>query len=107
MFEVSVEEVKRLLDADQPIWLLDVREPQELAICALPGAEHIPMLHLFTGTVQTKAQQDDPIIVFCHHGIRSLEAAQYLRINGYGNAFSMSGGVHAWAARVDPSMNRY
>lgn len=107
MFDISVEEVKRLIDAEQPVWLLDVREPQELAICSLEGAEHIPMLQLFTGAVETEAASDDQIIVFCHHGIRSREAVMYLRMNGYPNAFSMAGGVDAWAARIDPTMNTY
>ena len=107
MLEITVEEVKRKLDAGEPLHLLDVREPEELAICALPGVEHIPMMQLFLGVQRTTANQDAEVVIICHHGIRSLEAAQFLRRQGFENAVSMAGGVAAWSQRIDPSFPTY
>ena len=107
MIEITVKEVKAKLDAGEPVHLLDVREHQELEICSLPGAEHIPMMSLFTGIRKTSAAPDDEIVVFCHVGVRSFEAANFLRMQGYNNARSMAGGVEAWAQEIDPSMPRY
>jgi rhodanese-related sulfurtransferase len=107
MLEITVEEVERRLDAGEAIHLLDVREPEEIAICALPDAEHIPMLQLFLGVQRTTAAQDDEVVIVCHHGIRSLEAARFLRRQGFEKAVSMAGGVAAWAQRIDPSFPTY
>jgi len=107
MLEITVKEVKMRLDAGDEVFLLDVRESEELSICCLAGAEHIPMLQLFTGLQKPAAPQGSEIIVFCHHGIRSLEAAQFLRLNGYETARSMAGGIEQWAVAIDPDMTRY
>ena len=107
MLEITVEEVKAKLDAGEPVHLLDVREQQELAICALDGVEHIPMMSLFLGLKKTAADQHAELVVVCHHGIRSLEAAQFLKMQGFENVKSMAGGMEAWAASIDPSMPRY
>lgn len=107
MLEIGVEEVKRKLDAGEPIHLLDVREPEEIALCAFPGAEHIPMMQLFLGIQRTTAEQGAEVVIVCHHGIRSLEAAQFLRRQGFEKALSMAGGVEAWSQRIDPGLPRY
>ena len=107
MLEITPEEVKARLDAGDPLHLIDVREEQELAVCSLEGAEHIPMMSLFLGMKKTAAAQDASIVVVCHHGIRSLEATQFLKMQGFEDVKSMAGGVEAWAQRVDPSMPRY
>jgi rhodanese-related sulfurtransferase len=105
--EITVEEVRAKLDRKEPVHLVDVREPEELAICSLPGAEHIPMMDLFLGVRQPSADRGAEVVVLCHHGIRSYEAAAFLRMQGYANAVSMAGGIDAWAARVDRAMPRY
>ena len=89
------------------VHLLDVREKEELAFCRLAGAQHIPMLQLFTGLQVPRAEPETEVVVFCHHGVRSLEAAKYLRLNGFANARSLAGGLEAWATAVDPSLPRY
>ncbi|MHC4547695.1 MAG: rhodanese-like domain-containing protein [Planctomycetota bacterium] len=104
---ISVGEVKGKLDRGEELHLLDVREADEVATCSLPRAEHIPMLQLFMGLQRPQVGPEAEIIVFCHHGVRSEEAASYLRLQGYENARSMAGGIDAWAAEVDPSMPRY
>jgi len=107
MIEIGIRDVKAKLDAGEPVHLLDVREAAELRICALPGAEHIPMLQLFAGLAEPEAAKDAEIVVFCHTGLRSVEAAQLLQMRGYANARSMAGGIDAWAAAFDPDMTRY
>ena len=107
MLETTVQDVKAKLDAGDALHLIDVREAQEVAICALPGAEHIAMMPLFLGMKKTAAAQDAEIVVFCHHGIRSLEAAKFLQMEGFENVKSMSGGIEEWATAIDPSMPRY
>ena len=107
MSEITVEEVKLKLDAGEVLHLIDVREAHEVAVCALDGAEHIPMMSLFLGLQKTAAAQDASIVVFCHHGIRSLEAMKFLEMQGFENVLSMAGGIEAWAQRVDSSIARY
>jgi rhodanese-related sulfurtransferase len=107
MLEITPEEVKAKLDAGEALHLLDVRERHELEICALEGAEHIPMMSLFLGLKKTVAAQDAEIVVLCHTGIRSLEAAQFLKMQGFENAKSLAGGIDAWAVSIDSSLARY
>jgi len=107
MLEITPEDLKAKLDGGEPVHLLDVREEQELAICALDGAEHIPMMSLFLGLKKTAAPQDAEVVVFCHTGVRSLEAAQFLKLQGFENVKSMAGGIDAWAVSIDRSLSRY
>jgi rhodanese-related sulfurtransferase len=106
MIEIDALEVKAKLDLGEPLHLVDVREAQELAICRIEGAEHIPMMQLFLGKAPSAGPEDE-IVLFCHHGIRSFEAAQHLRGRGFRRARSLAGGIDAWAARVDPRLRRY
>ena len=107
MTEITVREVKAKLDAGEPLHLLDVRERTEVAMCALPGAEQIPMMSLFLGIKKTAAAQGAEIVVYCHHGVRSLEAMKFLKMQGFENVKSMAGGIDEWATAVDPGMTRY
>ena len=90
----------------EPFCLLDVREPWEAELCALPGSRLIPM-----GDVPSRAHQElDPdahIVVYCHHGMRSLSVVLWLREQGFEHAQSLAGGIDAWASDVDPSLTRY
>jgi rhodanese-related sulfurtransferase len=107
MLEIKPVELKAKLDQpDRDVHLVDVRETEELACCRLNGAQHIPMLQLFTGLQSPRADPETEVVVICHHGVRSLEAAKYLRLNGFPNARSLAGGLGAWANDVDPSMPR-
>jgi adenylyltransferase/sulfurtransferase len=104
--ELSVEEAKHLLDTRPAQTLLvDVREPHELAICRLPFAEHIPMRQI-TGQASALAR-DRHILVLCHHGGRSRRVTQFLRQSGLTNVSNVTGGIDAWAERIDPTLARY
>lgn len=105
-YEISPEDVKAKLDAGEAFTLLDVREPRELEIAWIDGAKLIPM-----GDVPSRAHQelgpDDPIVVICHHGVRSMNVTAWLRQQGFEKAQSMRGGIDAWSRRVDPSVPVY
>ena len=90
---------------DQALTLLDVREPWEFDTCHIDNSTLIPM-----GQIANKLDQinqDHPIVVICHHGIRSRNIATYLEQNGFKNIINLSGGVDAWANDVDLNMAKY
>jgi rhodanese-related sulfurtransferase len=87
--------------------LIDCREEDELAICQISGNEWIP-LRLFSGLRDLLQERNERgVVVYCHHGMRSLRAVQYLRAIGVENAFSMSGGIEEWSTLIDPEIPRY
>ena len=86
--------------------LLDVRTDEETAVCALPDAIHIPM-NLIPLRQNELPDDDLPIVVYCHYGIRSLHTAMYLADAGFENLFNLQGGIDAWALLVDGTMARY
>jgi sulfur-carrier protein adenylyltransferase/sulfurtransferase len=102
---VSARELHAMLARGEALTLLDVREPEELAIASLPGATHIPM-----GVVPVRAHELDRarrVVVLCHHGVRSAMAARWLRANGFADVLDVEGGIEAWSRDVDPSVPRY
>ena len=103
--EISALEAANLKKTQAEVVFLDVREDSELAICRIKGALHIPM-----GQIPARIDalpKDKPLIVFCHHGMRSLNVLQYLEGQGFENVTNLSGGIHAWSTTVDPSVARY
>ena len=108
--EQSPESVAAFLRS-QPVpaasLLLDCRTPEEHSICRINDALLIPMQELPERLAEIEAWRDKPIIVHCHHGIRSLRVAHWLREKGFTLAQSMKGGIDAWSTDVDPSVPRY
>jgi rhodanese-related sulfurtransferase len=105
-YEITPEETKAVLDSGGPFTLLDVREPWEVETACITGAKLIPM-----GDIPSRAHQElDPeehIVVYCHHGVRSLNVTAWLRQQGFEKAQSMSGGIDAWSRRVDSKVPIY
>ncbi len=105
-YEVDAHVVSQLRHEAQPFVLLDVREPWEFETAKIEGSVLMPM-----GDVPGRAHQElDPdtrIITVCHHGMRSLNVAVWLRNQGFEKAQSLRGGIDAWAAAVDPKVPRY
>ena len=95
-----------LADADRakPV-LLDVREPWEVALCKLPGSQHIPM-HLVP-LRSNELNPDDEIVIICHHGRRSMQVGMFLERQGFSSLINLTGGIAAWADEVDPNLPRY
>jgi rhodanese-related sulfurtransferase len=97
--------LKRRVDQGERPLILDVREAEEIAIAAFPGAVHIPM-----GEITSRLSELDPdreTVVVCHHGIRSAQVAMYLARLGFERVSNLSGGIDAWSATVDPAVPRY
>jgi rhodanese-related sulfurtransferase len=85
--------------------VLDVREPWEVEIAAMPGALAVPM-----GEVPARVGElpgDVPLVVLCHHGARSLRVTLWLRSRGVAGAVNLGGGIHAWSREVDPAVPTY
>ncbi|HEY8993054.1 MAG TPA: rhodanese-like domain-containing protein [Lacunisphaera sp.] len=85
--------------------LLDVREPFEVATCAIADSRHIPMRQIPENLAELP--RDRLILALCHHGGRSLRVTQFLRANGFTQVSNVAGGIDAWAAEVDPTLARY
>ncbi|MEI6051427.1 MAG: rhodanese-like domain-containing protein, partial [Opitutaceae bacterium] len=104
--EISVEESHRLLSAaPAETCLIDVREPHEFAICCIPGAQPIPMRQIPEHL--SVLPRDKHLLIHCHHGGRSLRVTEYLRSQGFTRVSNVSGGIDAWAERLDASLARY
>ncbi|TVQ77568.1 MAG: hypothetical protein EA380_07270 [Phycisphaeraceae bacterium] len=112
-WEVTPRRVARLLaDSPDSILLIDCRTDKERAIARIEGSMHIPMDRMAASVHEIDAARegeddDRRVIVYCHHGVRSLSVAVALRQQGIDGAVSMAGGIDAWTADVDPSVARY
>ena len=108
--EVSVADAAALLQRTPPsaaLLLLDCRMPEEHATAKIAGAMLLPMQEITERVATLEAWRDKPIIVHCHHGMRSLRVATWLREQGFPLAQSMQGGIDAWSTDVDPTVPRY
>ncbi len=96
---------KALLDAPQPPQVLDVREAWEVERCMLPGSICIPLGQLMSRCCELDPSR--PVLVVCHHGVRSWRAGRLLESLGFSSVINLAGGVEAWACEVEPTMARY
>lgn len=103
--QIDVQEYARWRQAGVPHLLLDVREPWETALCLIDGSLTVPLATV-PGALD-RLPDDKPIVVTCHHGMRSLQAVNWLRRNGRARAVNLAGGIDAWARQVDPAMTTY
>lgn len=104
--QIQPADVKRLLDSGESVVLLDVRQPEENAFCALPGSVLIPLGEL-SARVTELVSTDELVVVYCHHGVRSISGAAILAQAGFPNVASMAGGIDRWSLAVDPGVPRY
>ena len=106
--ETSPQDVQRRLAAGEKLFLIDVREPNEFQQARIDGAELVTMRTVPASLQQIEAKADEgTLIVFCHHGVRSLQVVNWLREQGVGACQSMSGGIDQWSREIDPSVPRY
>jgi rhodanese-related sulfurtransferase len=103
--EITPADVKARLDKGEQLILIDVREPWEYALCRIEGAKHVP-LGALAASLNTLPDVDE-VICYCHHGMRSLDAATWLRFQGIEKAKSLAGGIERWSVEVDPTVPRY
>jgi len=107
-YEITPKEVQAMVESGTRVVLVDVREPHEHAICSIEGAHLVPM-NTVPARVQTiEAAADEAlVVVFCHHGMRSLSVVNWLRQQGVENCQSMSGGIDLWSLEIDRGVPRY
>ena len=107
--EISVAELARRRAAASAdggkLAVLDVRDAWEVEICRLPDGINIPLALLPDRLASVP--RADMLVVLCHHGMRSRQAALWLRANGIANTVNLTGGIDAWARLIDPSMRTY
>ena len=107
-WEVHPAQVRESLEKIADLLLLDIRRPDEFAKAHLEGATFIPMNELQTRLEpELSAYKSRPVVVFCHHGSRSLRATAFLRHHGFTNVHSLAGGIDAYSLLIDPSIPRY
>lgn len=102
--EIDNKKISKWVEDKKPFHFLDVRRDDEREICSLGGI-HIPLNEL-EGRHTEIPRDKLPVIVYCHHGVRSLYATQFLKFNGH-DALSLRGGTDAWSLEIDPTLPRY
>jgi sulfur-carrier protein adenylyltransferase/sulfurtransferase len=109
--KITARELANRLAAGEDIFLLDVREREEYDLCRLDGATLIPVGLIPAASAQGNRSHiptNRPVVVYCHHGIRSANVANYLYAQGgYTNLYNLEGGIHAWAQQIEPEMATY
>jgi molybdopterin/thiamine biosynthesis adenylyltransferase/rhodanese-related sulfurtransferase len=104
---ITAAELKGMLDRDDDIFLVDVREPNEFEIVSIPGATLIPKDQFLTGAALEQLPQDKRIVLHCKSGARSAECLAIVKDAGFSDAVHVGGGVLAWVNQVDPSLPTY
>ena len=103
--QITVKEVNERIGRGSKLLLVDVREPWEYELCRISGAKLIP-LGTLPANLNTLLDAAD-VICYCHRGMRSLDAAAWLRQQGVESAKSMAGGIDQWSVEIDPQVPRY
>ncbi|WP_035563840.1 rhodanese-like domain-containing protein [Hymenobacter sp. IS2118] len=104
--EINSADLHARLQAGEDLQLVDVRQPEEFDYCHIPGSLLLPLDELPRRAAEIRAA--GPVVLICHHGVRSAQALGYLRHRlAHTNLLNLRGGVAAWAAEVDPTFPRY
>jgi len=104
---ITASELKDLIDADKPIFLVDVREPAEWEIVRIPGATLVPKDEILRGDALAMLPQDKQIVMYCKTGVRSAETLAAVKSAGFRDAVHVQGVVIAWVNQIDPSLPSY
>jgi adenylyltransferase/sulfurtransferase len=105
--ELTCDDLAALRENGAPFRLVDCREEEEWGICRIEGAELHPLSSFAQDAPRKFTDAEEHVIVYCHHGMRSLQATHFLRQKGVKNCWSLQGGIDAWADEQDPAMARY
>src|SRR5213078_4245444 len=103
--ETTVEELKGRLDRGEPVYIVDVRNPEEYAICKIPGSVLVPLPQL--GQRFGELDKNREMVVHCKSGMRSTKAIAFLRQQGFTKLKNLKGGILAWADKIDRTMPKY
>ena len=106
---IDVQTLAQKLQAGEALQLIDVREPWEVETAAIAGFQNLPLSQFATWEMQIHSQFDSEAetIVMCHHGMRSAQMCQWLKNQGFTQAKNLTGGIDAYAAYIDPAIQRY
>lgn len=104
-YDITPKELKSMMDADADLYVLDVREPHEITICAIEGTVKIPLGDVAERYLEVP--KDREVVVHCKMGGRSAQAVEFLQSKGYTNVKNLAGGIILWANDVDASLSKY
>ena len=104
-YSIEPQSLKQMVDERQDFVLLDVRESWESQVACIPGTILIPLRDLPRRVNELNPRQE--IVVYCHHGVRSLDAAYLLQQLGFKRVASLIGGIDQWSREIDPTLERY
>lgn len=106
---ISVEQLAERLAAGDRLQLIDVREPEELAIASLDQFQNLPLSQFaqWSGQIQSQLDPDAETVVMCHHGVRSAQMCHWLINQGFSQVKNLTGGIDAYSTAVDPTVPRY
>ncbi len=105
--EISPRELARHLENGHAVRIIDVRQPWENEVARLPDSLLIPLNELPQRVDDVPGDASAIVVLYCHHGVRSLSAGDYLHRLGYTHVVSLKGGIDAWSCEVDPAVPRY
>jgi adenylyltransferase/sulfurtransferase len=105
--EITTRELAARLATGAPTLLVDVRQAWEHALVAIGDSTLVPLDELPSRHSEIERPPGALVVTYCHHGIRSLDAAMFLATQGWRDVVSLAGGIDAWACEVDPSLPRY
>jgi rhodanese-related sulfurtransferase len=105
--EIHPNALAAMLQAGDPVYLVDVRQPWEHAHAALPGSRLVPLHELAARWEEIRPPAGAAVVIYCHHGVRSWQAAAWLESRGLTPVHSLAGGIDAWSVLVDPTTPRY
>jgi rhodanese-related sulfurtransferase len=103
--DLTPEQLRERIEQGRTPRLIDVRNPDEFELCRLPGAESYPAPQIDDWIRDLDPEEE--ILVYCHHGIKSLHAVMYLTARGFRHVLYLRGGLDAYSLRADPSIQRY
>ena len=107
LLELTPQQVYSLQNSGEPVILIDVREPQEWQISRIEGASLIPMGSIPANVQQLERAADEAqVVIYCHHGVRSLQVVHWLRQQDI-VSYSMAGGIDRWSTEIDAAVPRY
>jgi rhodanese-related sulfurtransferase len=111
--EISPLSLRGRLDAGEALTLLDVREPHERDFCSIRVARNIMDMHIPMREIPARLEEirtalaRGPLVIYCHHGVRSMAVAEWLSEQGIGGIMNLRGGIDAWSLEADTSVRRY
>jgi rhodanese-related sulfurtransferase len=105
--QITVDELHGKMQAREPIFLLDVRRPDEHEAARIQGSLLVPLDELLSRMDEIEPAEGAMIVAYCHHGVRSLSAAALLERAGFEKVVSLRGGIDAWSREIDPAVPRY